>query len=204
MPRPRQNRKLKHQPHFKGFKPIGIPQRKLGIIDLFSDEYEVIHLLDYDNLSQEEAAKAINVSRPTLTRIYQSARRKIAKALSDGLSIHFVISPHAYFVQDYFCRACHSFFELTSDTIPVKCPKCHSDKIIAIKHKTAHKQYKHQGLYFPSNGRRNKTSYCICRQCGKKYPHVLGIRCMEMECTECGGSLLREDFYPDFPETKNK
>jgi len=48
------------------------------------DEYETIRLLDYEGLMQEEAAERMNVSRPTLTRIYENARKTMAKAFVEG------------------------------------------------------------------------------------------------------------------------
>ncbi len=198
MPRPRQHRKLKNQPEFKGFKPIGIPAGKVDSIELLFDEYEVIRLLDYENLSQEEAAKKINVSRPTLTRIYQSARRKIAMALAEGLSIYFVESPHAYFIKEYFCQDCQSFFEKDSMENPEICPVCHSKNIVEIKSETfgvnrrRRGQHRQQGLYFGPGHGMGSTGYCVCSQCDEKYQHIPGIPCMERKCQKCGGVLFRE------------
>ena len=51
------------------------------------DEYEVVRLLDYEGLSQEQCAEKMAVSRPTVTRMYEDARRKIADALVNGRDI---------------------------------------------------------------------------------------------------------------------
>ena len=50
-------------------------------------EYEVIRLLDYAALTQEQCAEKMNVSRPTVTRMYDSARQKMADALVNGKTI---------------------------------------------------------------------------------------------------------------------
>ena len=198
MPRPRQHRKLKNQPLFKGFKPIGIPARKVNAIEMLYDEYEVVRLMDYENLSQEEAAKQINVSRPTLTRIYQSARRKIATALAEGLSIYFVESPHASFVKEYFCHDCQSFFEAESDETLEKCPVCFSKNILEIKPETNLDNFRHQrhhgrrGLYFGSGRGMGNNGFCVCSHCGEKYKHISGVPCMERKCEKCGSVLFRE------------
>ncbi len=198
MPRPRQHRKLKNQPLFKGFKPIGVPAGKANVIELLYDEYEVVRLLDYENLSQEEAAKAIDVSRPTLTRIYQSARRKIAMALAEGLFIYFVESPHAFFISEYFCQDCQQLFETNfSDTVE-KCPVCHSNNIVAIKPETfkdncfRHERHRQQKLYFSPGHKLGNMDYCICSQCGEKYQHIRGVPCMKRKCQKCGSVLFRE------------
>jgi predicted DNA-binding protein (UPF0251 family) len=51
------------------------------------DEFESIRLLDYEGLKQEEAAVYMNVTRTTVTAIYESARKKMAQALIEGLPL---------------------------------------------------------------------------------------------------------------------
>ena len=51
------------------------------------DEFETIRLLDHVGLDQEKAAAEMGVSRPTVTRIYASARKKIADAIVLGQAI---------------------------------------------------------------------------------------------------------------------
>lgn len=68
---------------------MGIPPYLLEEITLKPEEYEAIRLADYENLKQEEAAKRLDVSRPTFTRIYNSARKKIALAFVEGKMLSF-------------------------------------------------------------------------------------------------------------------
>ena len=82
MARPRKCRCICAMPAVKGLQPIETPAR--GELPLGYDEYEVIRLLDYEGLSQEECARRMEVSRPTVTRIYEAARRKLAEALVNG------------------------------------------------------------------------------------------------------------------------
>ena len=65
-----------------GLIPEGCPGS--GNINLTYDEYEVIRLLDYIKLTQEQCAEKMNISRPTVTRIYNEARQKIADVLVNG------------------------------------------------------------------------------------------------------------------------
>ena len=51
------------------------------------DEYETLRLLDYEKKSQAQCAQRMNVSRTTVTRIYENAREKIADALVNGKKI---------------------------------------------------------------------------------------------------------------------
>lgn len=55
-----------------------------GSVNLTFDEYEVVRLLDYVNLNQEQCAVKMDISRPTVTRIYDCARKKLADALVNG------------------------------------------------------------------------------------------------------------------------
>lgn len=61
-------------------------------IVLLHEEMEAVQLMDQLNMYQEDAAKQMNVSRPTFARIIKSARKKIATALITGsnLKIHEV------------------------------------------------------------------------------------------------------------------
>ena len=58
------------------------------------DEYESIRLIDYEGLTQEECAKSMDVARTTVTSIYDSARKKLAKLLVEGKTL--CISGGAY------------------------------------------------------------------------------------------------------------
>lgn len=71
----------------EGYKPVGISMRDLSSVTLLFEEYEVIRLCDYIGLKQEEAAVRMHISRPTLTRVYEKARRTIATAFAEGKAI---------------------------------------------------------------------------------------------------------------------
>ena len=87
MPRPCKNRLVSGWPGSVVYKPAGIPARTLEWLSLGLDEFETIRLLDYQGLEQEEVAELMGISRPTVTRIYASARKKIAEALTEGKAI---------------------------------------------------------------------------------------------------------------------
>jgi RNA polymerase sigma factor (sigma-70 family) len=50
-------------------------------------ELEALRLVDVEGLSQEEVGKKMGVSRGTIWRLLQEARRKTASALSEGRRI---------------------------------------------------------------------------------------------------------------------
>ena len=84
MPRPKRKRKIFSLPQAEGFKPFGVNINDTEAVKLLFEEYEALKLADYQNLTQEEAAKKMNISRPTFTRIYDKARKTIAKAFVEG------------------------------------------------------------------------------------------------------------------------
>ena len=86
MPR-RIRRRIRGKFHHKCFKPCGIPTHILDYEVLTQDEIEAIRLADFEGLYQEEAAREMEVSRPTFSRILNSARKKIANALIQGKAI---------------------------------------------------------------------------------------------------------------------
>lgn len=51
------------------------------------EEIEALRLVDLQGLSQEEAGLKMGVSRGTIWRLVQSARKKTAQALSEGRAI---------------------------------------------------------------------------------------------------------------------
>ncbi len=85
MPRSKNKREYSFKPLFKEFAPTC--KKPQGSITLNHDEIEAIFLMDNQNLYQDDAAKRMNVSRPTFSRIVKSARFKIATALVSGKKI---------------------------------------------------------------------------------------------------------------------
>ena len=81
MPRPPRCRRVCSLPAASVFGPVDGGQSADAII-MGIDEYEVIRLIDWVGLTQEQCAAQINVARTTVTGIYDSARRKLADASS--------------------------------------------------------------------------------------------------------------------------
>ena len=63
--------------------PVGNPEP----VKIEPAELECLRLVDLEGLSQEEAGNRMGVSRGTVWRLLQSARRKIAQALTEGRPI---------------------------------------------------------------------------------------------------------------------
>ncbi|MBP7603168.1 MAG: DUF134 domain-containing protein [Spirochaetes bacterium] len=87
MARPLSCRRIHADPGVLYYKPRGVPSSALEEEVLTLDEFEAVRLVDHQGLYQEEAAARMNVSRQTLGRIVESARKKIAGALVGGRAI---------------------------------------------------------------------------------------------------------------------
>ena len=74
-------------PNFTYFKPAGIRMTELEEVVLTVDEFEAVRLKDLEGLEQEEVAKKMDISQPTLHRLLLSARKKIAEAIVKGKAI---------------------------------------------------------------------------------------------------------------------
>lgn len=66
---------------------IPSPQSNPMPIYLEPAELEALRLVDLEDLSQEDAGIRMGVSRGTVWRLLQSARKKVAKALTEGRSL---------------------------------------------------------------------------------------------------------------------
>ena len=127
MPRPKQDRKISIPPLMKGFKPFGIPRRMLNSVTLLYDEYEAVRLLDYEGMNQDQAAVQMNVSRPTLTRIYEKARKTIAQALVEGNMIVIEGGNVQFDRAWYRCRRCYKLIGGLENHVHCKDCKTFSD-----------------------------------------------------------------------------
>ncbi|MFH0795583.1 MAG: DUF134 domain-containing protein [Candidatus Omnitrophota bacterium] len=79
--RPKKIRWIKCAPGERCFRPRCKPLKELRGVYLTLDEFEAIRLADLEEIKQEEAAKRMRISRPTFSRIVNSARKKIADGL---------------------------------------------------------------------------------------------------------------------------
>jgi len=68
------------------------PQGNPESICIEPAELEAFRLVDLEGLSQEEAGEKMGVSRGTVWRLIQSARKKTAQALSEGRPIRIMPS----------------------------------------------------------------------------------------------------------------
>lgn len=77
---------IEKRPNIDKFTPT--PQKNAETIYIEPAELEALRLVDLEGLSQEEAGQRMGVSRGTVWRLIQGARKKTAQALTEGRPIH--------------------------------------------------------------------------------------------------------------------
>jgi predicted Zn-ribbon and HTH transcriptional regulator len=126
-----------------------------------------------------EAAEKMDVSRPTFTRIYDKALKKIARAFVEHREI-IIKGGQVTFDEDWFrCNSCHYIFKMPGKGNNIShCPVCGSQDIID---ETAGNRRAEKG----------SETWCVCVECRNKVKHEPGIPCRKMECPECNGRMKR-------------
>ncbi|MFH1288452.1 MAG: DUF134 domain-containing protein [bacterium] len=79
--RPKKTRWVKCEPGERCFRPQCKPLNKLDGVHMTIDEFEAVRLSHLDSLTQVQVAKKMKVHRSTISRILESANKKIADAL---------------------------------------------------------------------------------------------------------------------------
>lgn len=130
MARPKNCRRVIFRPRCTFFKPSGIPKSALKVLALTVDELEALRLADLEGLYQAEAARSMNVSRPTFGRIVESARHKAAQALVHGYALKIEGGEIEMTTRKFTCYDCQHTWDIPYGTgRPQECPSCKSTNI---------------------------------------------------------------------------
>jgi len=133
MPRTPKCRRVAFMPEVTYFKPAGIRLRDLEDVQLSLEEVEALRLKELEGLEQEQAAKKMNVSRPTFQRILSSAKYKTADALLNGKAIRIEGGNFEMALRYFRCNNNHEWcLPLASDIEGLACPTCLSADISEI------------------------------------------------------------------------
>lgn len=177
-------RLIAHRPPVTVFKPAGVPARSLEWLRLALDEYEALRLADYEGMSQEEVAERLGVSRPTVSRILENARRTVTEALVRGQALAIEGGPvqwapgpgpggrgHGQGGPERHGRGWNS----TEDGEMRAGP----------------------GAGGAGRGRQGGFAQgpggnCVCPSCGEKATHARGTPCYEVKCPKCGAQMTRQ------------
>jgi predicted DNA-binding protein (UPF0251 family) len=85
--RPMKPRMIDELPAVSRFIPVSVEGNPISVkepVMMTPDELEALRLVDYEGMLQEEAAQRMNVSRGTVWRCLDSARKKVATMLAEG------------------------------------------------------------------------------------------------------------------------
>ena len=126
MSRPKCCRRIGCMPDKNYFKPRGIPSSQLDEVVLSIDEFEAVHLADYEEMYQEQAALSMNISRQTFGRIIAAAHKKIADVLINGKALKIEGGEIAVReIKTGTCGKCHRIFNVTGNARETAiCPHC--------------------------------------------------------------------------------
>lgn len=185
---------LEEPPFNSGFVPNNGEYDAKEHIVLLYEEYEALKLSDYERLTQEEAAKRMNISRPTFTRIYKATREKIAKAFVENKQI-LIEGGDVGFKDSWFrCHNCGSVFKekiVEKEEYKSKCRVCGSDDILPVQEIEGEETCYEKGSGH-GRGRKGRVGFCICPKCDFRMPHQPGIPCSSQLCPRCEIRMVRE------------
>ena len=157
-------------------------------ISIQYEEYEALRLADYENLSHQEAAKRMEVSRPTFTRMYEQIRKKLARAFVEGKTVLIEGGNVEFDQQWYRCTSCHTVFHVPEDHEPV-CTSCGSTQVEnnneSLKIWQGRRQRQGHGW------QQAEEKSCICPSCHTTLTTPVGIPCREYSCPNCGHYMTR-------------
>lgn len=87
-PRNKRCRHILNPPQVVRYLPDCLDNDKEPVVLLF-EEFEALRLADYELLKHDAAASHMRISRATFARIYESVRRKLAKAFVEARPVVF-------------------------------------------------------------------------------------------------------------------
>jgi len=185
MARPKRIRRVTNPPHYIGFKPIGDSENNHPIVMNY-EEYQAIRLNDFELYSQLVASGIMGVSRPTYTRIYESARRKVAQAFVNGQPIVFE-GGKVYFDSDWYkCNHCGCYFNHPEKNRNLtKCALCSSENIGQLI----------------NNQEGEIEDVCVCPWCGLESINTHGTPCHEETCPDCNCRMIHKANLNNSEET---
>jgi predicted DNA-binding protein (UPF0251 family)/predicted Fe-Mo cluster-binding NifX family protein len=85
MARPSRCRRICTRPKYCSFAPENAEKKENVVLTV--DEYETVRLIDLEDMTQEQTAKQMDISRTTVMEIYRAARRKIADCIVNGKTL---------------------------------------------------------------------------------------------------------------------
>ena len=129
MPRPKGKRLIHAMPCCCHFMPADLRSKKSPLVILNLDEFEAVRLADFEHMYQAQAAKKMKISRPTFTRLIESAHSKIAKAIVYGAELKIEGGNiRSVKLHKFICDCCNRTWEIAHKAgKTIECPVCHGN-----------------------------------------------------------------------------
>lgn len=128
MARPAKPKMVQEEHRTCCYRPQGAPVAGLAEVVLSMEELEALRLIDLEGLYQQAAAEKMEISRPTMQRLVNEARAKVAGALLSGSALR--IEGGNYILRKtggmYRCGRCGKQFARRDceKTGTCRCPAC--------------------------------------------------------------------------------
>lgn len=129
MPRIRRCRNVEFFPFSTTFIPDNAKDKDVKKVTIKIEELEAIRLKDLLGLSQQACAERMGISRQTFQIIIDSARKKVAEALTEGLGIEIKGGDFTSNACKLKCNSCQSVYEVKYTKDRQVCPICNSQKV---------------------------------------------------------------------------
>lgn len=142
MPRPTKYRRVAFFPKTNYFAPSA-KGTDVEEITLKVEELEAVRLKDIKGLKQEDCAKEMQVSRQTFQNIIDSARHKIALALTEGKALRITGGHYTTNHCRFMCLECDETYDIQYDQDRNNCPRCSSKKVHCEEKKEFCKKWCH-------------------------------------------------------------
>jgi len=133
MARPTKFRRVEFFPQDTYFVPWGKPKCEMEEVVLNVEELEAMRLKDIEKLTQEGCAERMDISRQTFQNIIDSARKKIAIALTEGKAIRISGGHYTTNLCKFKCKDCGTTYEINYEQDKKNCPACGSPKVMCSK-----------------------------------------------------------------------
>jgi len=133
MSRPTKFRRVEFFPEDNYFVPWGKPKCEIEEIVLKVEELEAMRLKDIEELNQEKCAEKMQVSRQTFQNIIDSARKKVAVALTEGKAIRISGGYYTTNHCKFKCMDCGEVYEINYEQDKLTCPNCGSQRVMCSK-----------------------------------------------------------------------
>ena len=178
MARPRFKKHINSLPKIDYYKPQGIKLSTIDEIIITLDEFETLKLKDYYGNSEIKASELMKISQPTFNRLYNQSKKKLIKALVEGLAIK--IKGGNYKMPNRDGTGPNRNGQIRNSSQPQQGNRFRNNNGIEL------------GRGRNRNYNDDNEQYCKCPQCDYKIKHTRANPCYTIKCPNCNVNLIRD------------